>query len=195
MNSTWPSTSGPRGGLGPTEGGACAPIDDGRIARLFAALSIEYGPRWNSQFQTEEALRLGKAAWWGQIADLTDEEIRRALDAMDVGPGAWPPGPRAFRKLAVGTAVRRSGAHVLLLPEPPPTPEQREAAKAALAKVLEQMGGARGGAAADGGPRRRPVRGSPEQRRAFVERHRAELEAVLGPGGVAQEIGEVLGGG
>lgn len=166
------------------------PIDEARVGKLFAALALEYGGRWAGQWAGGETLRLGKAAWWAQIAGLTDAQIKHALDTMPVGPDAWPPGPRAFRKLALGGELRREGAHVLLLPEPPPTPAQREAARAALAAALQGLGVAGdGGAGAEIGKRRR-VRRSAEERRAFVARHRAELEALIGAAGVGAELGE-----
>lgn len=139
-----------------------------------------------------EAIRLVKGAWRKQIDDLTDAELLRGLEAMDVGKDAWPPGPRAFRKLCRSGGVRREGAHVLFLPEPPPTEEQREAARVALRESLEQLGvaGSTGPAASGDGPRPRRQRGTPEQRREFVQRHRDVLVSLLGDAAVANELGE-----
>jgi hypothetical protein len=42
-----------------------------------------------------------KLEWWAKVHDLTPAQVRLALNTMAVGQDAWPPGPRAFRKLAL----------------------------------------------------------------------------------------------
>lgn len=152
-------------------------MNESLMARLFASLAAEFGPRWSSQFATEKAIRETKLAWWGQVHDLTPEEIIRGLDTMQVGQDAWPPGPRAFRRLCrANTEPQRSGAHVLYLGAPKATPAAREAA-------LEHLGNLRTAL-----PPRAPCEGAeavsealpnlPQRRAEFIRRHMAALVAA-----------------
>lgn len=63
-------------------------------------MQIEFGSRWTSQFTSHQIMADAKREWSDKLSSLTGTEIRAGLDAMEVGPDAWPPGPRAFAKLA-----------------------------------------------------------------------------------------------
>lgn len=79
------------------------PIDERSallLEKFFRTMQIEFGTRWTSQFQTRQMMAEGKLEWLAKLSGLSGAEIRAGLDAMDVSPNAWPPGPRAFAKLA-----------------------------------------------------------------------------------------------
>ena len=109
--------------------------------------------------------------------DLTPEQLRRGLETMSVGQDAFPPGPRAFRKLCLAGEERRTGLHAFYLPEPPKAPMDREAVVAGLAALRARL------------PRDEPPQAeylpagacSLAERRRFVARNKAALvEAGLG---------------
>jgi len=145
-------------------------------------MAAEFGGRWQSQAPTPEALAALKIEWGPKVADLTPEEIRRGLDAMPVGEGAWPPGPRAFRKLCrpVDTsATLACEAHRLYLPAPARSREEREAARVAaqaqLAELREKLPAVPDPESAQALPCGVP---SLADRRAFIERNRDALVAA-----------------
>lgn len=168
IGSTAPTTSGTRAATLP-------PMDESLMARLFASLAAEFGPRFAAQHASEETLRTVKLAWWVQVHDLTPEQIVRGLDAMTVGQDAWPPGPRAFRALcrAQGEPAR-TGAHVLFLPAPQPSPEARQAALMAIAGIRATL------PESDPGPQpaTAPVIPLADRRAAFLERHADTLRGL-----------------
>jgi hypothetical protein len=100
---------------------------------------------------------------------------------MAVGQDAWPPGPRAFRKLALADqeATERHGMHALYLPSPPAHPVSRE-------RVLADLAGLKGKlpAAPEAPAAAPPI--SLAERRAYIARHRADLEAAGLAGHVAE---------
>lgn len=117
------------------------PPNESLLAKLFRALLAEFGGRWSSQFQTPEATAALKLEWWARVHDLTPEQLRRGLETMSVGQDAFPPGPRAFRKLCLAgeEAERRTGIHALYLPEPPKAPMDRAAVVAGLAALRARL--------------------------------------------------------
>jgi hypothetical protein len=75
------------------------------------------------------------------VHDLSPAQLRRGLETMTVGQDAFPPGPRAFRKLCLagdGDAVR-TGIHALYLPEPPKAPMDRDQVVAGLAALRASL--------------------------------------------------------
>ena len=153
------------------------PPNESLLAKLFRALLAEFGGRWSSQLATPEATAALKLEWWARVHDLTPEQLRRGLESMSVGQDAFPPGPRAFRKLCLAGEERRTGLHALYLPEPPKAPMDREAVVAGLAALRARL------------PRDEPPVAeylpagacSLAERRRFVARNKAALvEAGLG---------------
>ena len=122
-----------------------------------------------------------KVEWWARIHDLTPAQVRLALNTMAVGQDAWPPGPRAFRKLALAddAATQRHGMHALYLPSPPAHPVCRE-------RVLADLAGLKGilPAAPEAPAPAPPI--SLAERRAYIARHRADLVAAGLAGYVAE---------
>jgi hypothetical protein len=100
---------------------------------------------------------------------------------MVVGQDAWPPGPRAFRKLALAgeEATQRRGMHALYLPSPPAQPVSRE-------RVLADLAGLKGKlpAAPETPAAAPPI--SLAERRAYIARHRKDLVAAGLAGYVAE---------
>jgi hypothetical protein len=153
------------------------------LAWLFREFAAEFRGKWAAEMQTQEAIRSTKASWWPQVRDLTRTEILAGLAAMPVGDGAWPPGPRAFRKLCRPDDARPScEAHRLYLPTPPRSRESREAARAQIEAIRAKL----------------PTIETPEQpvvlpadipsladRRAFITRHADALRAI----GFAELVG------
>lgn len=86
------------------------------LEKFFRAMQIEFGSRWTSQFTSAQIMADAKREWSDKLSSLTGAEIRAGLDAMDVGPNAWPPGPRAFAKLAKAVSPKDRAAYYL--PEP-----------------------------------------------------------------------------
>jgi hypothetical protein len=143
------------------------------LAKLFRALQAEFGTRWSSQLRTPEAMEEIKIEWWAKVHDLTPAQVRLALNSMAVGQDAWPPGPRAFRKLALAgeEATQRHGMHALYLPSPPAHPVSRERVLADLAGLKDKLPA----------EPESPVAAPPislAERRAYIARHRAELMAA-----------------
>ena len=106
------------------------PIDQRSAALLekfFRTMQIEFGTRWTSQFQTRQMMAEGKLEWLAKLSGLSGDEIRAGLDAMDVGPNAWPPGPRAFAKLAKSVSPKDRASYYL--PEPEATNTSKEASE------------------------------------------------------------------
>jgi hypothetical protein len=116
-----------------------------------------------------------KLEWWAKMHDLTPDQVRRALETMTVGQDAWPPGPRAFRKLALAgdEATERRGIHALYLPSPPTQPVSRE-------RVLSDLASLKGilpvDAPAVEDAAVKPI--SQADRRAYIARHREALMAA-----------------
>lgn len=75
------------------------PLNGLLLERFFRAMQIEFGNRWSSQFPTPQSLADAKLEWGAKLENLTGDQIRAGLDAMDVGQQAWPLGPRGFVKL------------------------------------------------------------------------------------------------
>lgn len=115
------------------------PPNESLLAKLFRALLAEFGGRWSSQFQTPEATAALKLEWWARVHDLSPEQLRRGLESMSVGQDAFPPGPRAFRKLCLAGEERRTGLHALYLPEPSKAPMDRAAVVAGLAALRARL--------------------------------------------------------
>jgi hypothetical protein len=151
------------------------------LAKLFRAFQAEFGTRWSSQYPTPEAMTALKLEWWAKVHDLTPAQVRLALNTMAVGQDAWPPGPRAFRKLALAEddAQQRHGMHALYLPSPPAHPVSRERVLADLAGLKDKL------PAAPEAPAAAPPI-SLAERRAYIARHRADLEAAGLAGYVAE---------
>lgn len=117
----------------------------------------------------------GKLEWWAKVHDLTDSQVRQALDTMTVGQDAWPPGPRAFRKLALageGPQERR-GLHAWYLPSPPAKPVARE-------RVLSDLAALKAKLPVEGPvvPAAPSVTLSLADRRAYIARHREAMAAA-----------------
>jgi hypothetical protein len=123
-----------------------------------------------------------KLEWWAKVHDLTPDQVRRAFSTMAVGQDAWPPGPRAFRKLALADekATERHGMHALYLPSPPAHPVSRE-------RVLADLAGLKGKLpVAPDVPETAAAPISLAERRAYIARHRADLVAAGLEGYVAE---------
>ena len=97
------------------------------LEKLFRAMQIEFGSRWTSQFTSPQIMADAKREWSDKLSSLTGTEIRAGLDAMDVGPNAWPPGPRAFAKLAKSVSPKDRASYYL--PEPEATNTSKEASE------------------------------------------------------------------
>jgi len=156
-------------------------VNESFLEKLFRALQAEFGTRWSSQLRTPEAMADLKIEWWAKVHDLTPAQVRLAINTMAVGQDAWPPGPRAFRKLALADqeATQRHGMHALYLPSPPAHPVSRERALADLAGLKGKL------PAAPEAPAPAPPIGLAE-RRAYIARHRADLVAAGLAGYVAE---------
>lgn len=117
----------------------------------------------------------GKVEWWAKVHDLSTEQIRRGMETMTVGQDAWPPGPRAFRKLALAgqEATERRGIHALYLPRPPAQPVSRE-------RVLSDLAALKGKLPVEAPAVAESPAGtiSLADRRAYIARHREALEAA-----------------
>jgi hypothetical protein len=151
-------------------------LNESLVAKLFRAMMAEFGGRWSSQLATPEATAALKLEWWARVHDLSPAQLRRGLETMTVGQDAFPPGPRAFRKLCLagdGDAVR-TGIHALYLPEPPKAPMDRDQVVAGLAALRASL------------PRDEPPVAeylpagacSLAERRRFVARNKAALVAA-----------------
>lgn len=117
------------------------PLNESLVAKLFRAMMAEFGGRWSSQLATPEATAALKLEWWARVHDLSPGQLRQGMESMDVGQDAFPPGPRAFRKLCLagdGDAVR-TGIHALYLPEPPKAPMDRDQVVAGLAALRASL--------------------------------------------------------
>ncbi len=151
------------------------PLNESLLAKLFRALLAEFGGRWSSQFQTPEATAALKLEWWALVRDLSPEQLRRGLETMTVGQDAWPPGPRAFRKLCLAgqEATERRGIHALYLPRPPAQPVSRE-------RVLSDLAALKGKLPVEAPAVAESPAGtiSLADRRAYIARHREALEAA-----------------
>jgi len=94
---------------------------------------------------------------------------------MAVGQDAWPPGPRAFRKLALaGEEGERTGMHALYLPAPMKAPMDRETVVAGLAELRARLPSA-------DVPSNDQLPASactPAERRRFIQRKQEELVAA-----------------
>lgn len=116
------------------------PPNDGLLEKLFRAMKAEFGGRWSSQSATPADMAALKTEWWARIHDLTPAQIRRGMEAMTVGQDAFPPGPRAFRRLCLaGEEMTRRGIHALYLPAPPRAPMDRATVVAGLAALRAQL--------------------------------------------------------
>jgi hypothetical protein len=156
-------------------------VNESFLEKLFRALQAEFGTRWSSQLRTPEAMADLKIEWWAKVHDLTPAQVRLAINSMAVGQDAWPPGPRAFRKLALADqeATQRHGMHALYLPSPPAHPVSRERVLADLAGLKDKLPAAP----------EAPVAAPPislAERRAYIARHRADLVAAGLAGYVAE---------
>lgn len=151
------------------------PLNESLLAKLFRALLAEFGGRWSSQFQTPEATAAIKLEWWARVRDLSPEQLRRGMETMSVGQDAFPPGPRAFRKLALAgqEATERRGIHALYLPRPPAQPVSRE-------RVLSDLAALKGKLPVEAPAVAESPAGtiSLADRRAYIARHREALEAA-----------------
>lgn len=150
------------------------PLNESLLARLFRALMAEFGGRWSSQLATPEATAALKLEWWARVHDLSPWQLRQGLESMDVGQDAFPPGPRAFRKLCLAGDETRTGIHALYLPVPPKAPMDRDQVVAGLAALRAAL------------PRDEPPVAeylpagacSLAERRRFVARNKAALVAA-----------------
>ena len=117
------------------------PLNEKLLEKLFRTMKAEFAGRWSSQSATPADMAALKIEWWARIHDLSPTQIRHGMDAMTVGQDAFPPGPRAFRKLCLageGGDVR-SGSHVLYLPEPQKAPMDRDQVLTGLAALRERL--------------------------------------------------------
>lgn len=73
-----------------------------RVDRLFARLTVLYGHRFTAPIDDEALWELARQEWAAAVEALTDEQIRRGLDACKAGLREWPPAFGEFVRLALG---------------------------------------------------------------------------------------------
>lgn len=73
-----------------------------RVDRLFARLTVLYGHRFTAPIDDEALWELARQEWAAAVQALTDEQIRRGLDACKAGLREWPPAFGEFVRLALG---------------------------------------------------------------------------------------------
>lgn len=73
-----------------------------RVDRVFARLVALYGHRFTAPIDTDELWAMAREEWAPAAAALTDEQIRRALEACKARLDAWPPPIGEFVRLALG---------------------------------------------------------------------------------------------
>lgn len=106
------------------------------LEKLFRAMQIEFGSRWTSQFTSPQIMADAKREWSDKLSSLTGAEIRAGLDAMDVSPNAWPPGPRAFAKLAKSVSPKDRASYY---PPEPATQRPDQDAQEKFEKFRAEM--------------------------------------------------------
>lgn len=106
------------------------------LEKLFRAMQIEFGSRWTSQFTSPQIMADAKREWSDKLSSLSGAEIRAGLDAMDVGPNAWPPGPRAFAKLAKSVSPKDRASYY---PPEPVTSRPNQDAQEKFEKLRAEM--------------------------------------------------------
>ena len=160
------------------------------LASVFSEFSQEFGAAWDSRVSTLPDMAAAKAAWHAQIGDLTPAQIRKALDTMPVGKGAFPPGPRAFRQLALAKpAADLDPPYYQELPRDPPRAAPSAEDVERIRGMLDQMREAFKVRAPDGGfPAGRRYGPGPDatedERVAFEEREIERVRAYCAARGV-----------
>ena len=69
------------------------------IKRLFASMYLKYQQRWSSQFTDEALQQAAQVEWGNQLAGLTVDQIRMALERSVRKYPDWPPLVGQFLKL------------------------------------------------------------------------------------------------
>lgn len=110
------------------------------LEKFFRAMQIEFGNRWSSQFPTPQSLADAKLEWGSKLKNLTGDQIRAGLDAMDVGQQAWPLGPRGFVKLVHEVYQPPCEPPVALIEKKPRTEEEIAKTNEIIDKVRQAVG-------------------------------------------------------
>lgn len=77
-------------------------MDERVIRRLIARLGAEFGHKFTSAMPTAEAREAAVAVWAERLAGLSNDELRRGVDALSSYArrnDGWPPGASEFREL------------------------------------------------------------------------------------------------
>lgn len=72
-------------------------LTDDTINRIFTSLRSAYGVLFERNVGTDKQMRASKVVWADYLGDLTNDEIRYALNNL---PEKYPPTPMEFKRIA-----------------------------------------------------------------------------------------------
>ena len=109
-------------------------LDDRILTRIFAVLAAQYGSRWSSLIQTEEAENVMRKVWGDSLRGIDMQTIKKALDDLPRHFPNWAPTVGQFLDLCKPSVPPLE--EFKALPKPDPNPELAEKAFKQMREIL-----------------------------------------------------------
>ena len=110
-------------------------LDDRILTRIFAVMSAQYGSRWTSLIQTEEAENVMRRVWGDTLKEIDMQTIKNALDSLPKNYPNWPPTVGQFLELCKPPDQLPEFA---ALPRPEGDPDLADKAFAEIWQILKR---------------------------------------------------------